>query len=129
LRVKLLRPIIREGVVTDTKARRAFAASIVQRWWNDKISSGLVSVQAHAWRHGVEYVGNLPWPDRVSMMALYEDFCYCKSQEIIMSREAFYFYLRKVLGNEAKTQKSVKHKIGTVNLKSTRLTFVGLPRK
>lgn len=100
----------------------------VREWWYSKISSGLVSTHVHTWRHGVEYVGNLPWPALVSLQALYEDFCYEYGGLVQINKGTFYYYLRKTIPGLDREQRKVRHKIEDMTIKSTSLRFVPLPR-
>jgi len=100
----------------------------MREWWDKKISSGLVSTHVHTWRYGVEYLGNLPWPNMVSLQALYEDFCYEYGDKIQLPKGSFYHYFRKTVIVPNKETKRVRHKIEDITIKLTGLVFVEIPR-
>lgn len=63
----------------DTKAKRlaqqraAFDVAI-QEWWRGKLESGQIFTSLANPENGLDYVGELPWPDEVSAKAMYSDF-------------------------------------------------------
>lgn len=70
----------------------------VWEWWRDKLQQKRLFKDDGSFIQGLDYYGELPWPDEVSLKALYQDFVAMRPDSPVPTKLQFARLFRNVSG-------------------------------